>query len=277
MLKTRLLTSLLLVAALVAALVYLPPVYWYMLMLVTVSIGAWEWAGMSGLAKPTKLIYASLVLVPGLLIVFYKPQLLQMLILWGILIAAVFWLFIAPILLISKAQIRNRLVLSIIGLIVILPFGLSMLALRELNPLLLLLFMVAVWIADSAAYFVGKKFGKHKLAPMISPGKTWEGVVGAWVAVSVYGVILCYLTHQSYWFILMLWGVTVISIMGDLLESLFKRQAGVKDSGSLLPGHGGILDRIDGLTSSMPLVTFLITLPIYYNLYLYLKATVFHA
>ena len=277
MLKTRLLTSLLLVAALVAALVYLPPVYWYMLMLVTVSIGAWEWAGMSGLAKPTKLIYASLLLVPGLLIVFYKPQLLQMLILWGILIAAVFWLFIAPILLISKAQIRNRLVLSIIGLIVILPFGLSMLALRELNPLLLLLFMVAVWIADSAAYFVGKKFGKHKLAPMISPGKTWEGVVGAWVAVSVYGVILCYLTHQSYWFILMLWGVTVISIMGDLLESLFKRQAGVKDSGSLLPGHGGILDRIDGLTSSMPLVTFLITLPIYYNLYLYLKATVFHA
>lgn len=277
MLKTRLVTSLLLVTALVAALVYLPPVYWYMLMLATVSIGAWEWAGMSGLAKPTKLIYASLVLVPGLLIVFYKPQLLQMLILWGILIAAVFWLFIAPILLISKAQIRNRLVLSIIGLIVILPFGLSMLALRELNPLLLLLFMVAVWIADSAAYFVGKKFGKHKLAPMISPGKTWEGVVGAWVAVSVYGVILCYLTHQSYWFILMLWGVTVISIMGDLLESLFKRQAGVKDSGSLLPGHGGILDRIDGLTSSMPLVTFLITLPIYYNLYLYLKATVFHA
>ena len=277
MLKTRLLTSLLLVAALVAALVYLPPVYWYMLMLVTVSIGAWEWAGMSGLAKPTKLIYASLLLVPGLLIVFYKPQLLQMLILWGILIAAVFWLFIAPILLISKAQIRNRLVLSIIGLIVILPFGLSMLALRELNPLLLLLFMVAVWIADSAAYFVGKKFGKHKLAPMISPGKTWEGVLGAWIAVSVYGLILCYLTHQNYWFILMLWGVTVISIMGDLLESLFKRQAGVKDSGSLLPGHGGILDRIDGLTSSMPLVTFLITLPIYYNLYLYLKATVFHA
>ena len=277
MLKTRLVTSLLLVTALVAALVYLPPVYWYMLMLVTVSIGAWEWAGMSGLAKPTKLIYASLLLVPGLLIVFYKPQLLQMLILWGILIAAVFWLFIAPILLISKAQIRNRLVLSIIGLIVILPFGLSMLALRELNPLLLLLFMVAVWIADSAAYFVGKKFGKHKLAPMISPGKTWEGVVGAWFAVSVYGVILCYLTHQNYWFILMLWGVTVISIMGDLLESLFKRQAGVKDSGSLLPGHGGILDRIDGLTSSMPLITFLITLPVYYNLYLYIKATVFHA
>lgn len=277
MLKTRLVTSLLLVTALVAALVYLPPAYWYMLMLAIVSIGAWEWAGMSGLTNPTKLIYASLVLIPGLLIVLYKPQLLQMLILWGVLVAAVFWLFVAPVLLISKAQIKNRLVLSIIGLIVILPFGLSLLALREINPLLLLLFMVAVWIADSAAYFAGKKFGKHKLAPMISPGKTWEGVLGAWLAVTVYGVALCYLTHQNYWFILMLWGVTVISIMGDLLESLFKRQAGVKDSGSLLPGHGGILDRIDGLTSSMPLITFLITLPVYYNLYLYIKATVFHA
>ena len=277
MLKTRLITSLLLVTAFVAGLVYLPPIYWYMLILAITSIGAWEWAGMSNLTKPTKLIYASLILIPGLLIVFYKPELLQALILWGILVAAIFWLIFAPILLISRVQIKHRLLLSLIGFVVIVPFGLSMLALREVNPLLLLLFMVAVWIADSAAYFAGKAFGKHKLAPMISPGKTWEGVAGAWTAVTLYGLILCYLTHQNYWFILVLWGVTVLSIMGDLLESLFKRQAGVKDSGSLLPGHGGILDRVDGLTSSIPLVTFLITLPVYYNLYLYIKAVVFHA
>ena len=276
MLKTRLVTSLLLITALVAALVYLPPVYWYMLMLVIASIAAWEWAGISKLAKPTKLIYASLILIPGLLIVLYKPYLLGMVMFWGILIAAVFWLLIAPVLLITRAQIKNHLVLSIIGLIIIVPFGLSMFALREINRIWLLELMVAVWIADSAAYFVGKKFGKHKLAPMISPGKTWEGVLGAWVAVSIYGVILCYSTHKSYWFVLMLWGVTVISIMGDLLESLFKRQAGVKDSGALLPGHGGILDRIDGLTSTMPLIVFF-TFPVYYNLYLYIKATVFHA
>jgi phosphatidate cytidylyltransferase len=277
MLKTRLITSLLLVTALVASLVYLPPIYWYMMMLSIVSIGAWEWAGMAHFKKPSKFIYASLILIPGLLIVFYKPQILPTLIFWGVLVATIFWLVIAPVILITKMQIKNRMIFSIIGFAVILPFGLSMIALKEINPLLLLLFMVAVWIADSAAFFAGKRFGKHKLAPMISPGKTWEGVIGAWVAVSIYGVLLCYLTKQNYWFILVLWGVTVLSIMGDLLESLFKRQAGVKDSGVLLPGHGGVLDRIDGLTSSMPLVTFLITLPVYYNLYLYIKAVVFHA
>lgn len=276
MFKTRLVTSLLLVTALVAALVYLPPIYWYMLMLTIVSIAAWEWAGMSSLAKYTRLFYASLFLIPGLLVVFYAPQLLQMLILWGVLIATIFWLLIAPALLILGAQIKNRLTLSLVGIVVILPFGLSMLALREINPLLLLLFMAAVWVADIAAYIAGKKFGKHKLAPTISPGKTWEGVAGALMAVTLYGLALCYLTHQNYWFVLVLWGVTVLSIMGDLLESLFKRQAGLKDSGAILPGHGGVLDRIDGLTSTMPLVTFLITLPVYYNLYLYFKTIAFH-
>ena len=136
---------------------------------------------------------------------------------------------------------------------------------------------MTVWIADSAAYFAGKRFGKHKLASTISPGKTWEGVLGAFVAVTIYAVMLSYLTHQSYWFVLVFWGVMILSIMGDLFESLIKRQAGVKDSSNLLPGHGGVLDRIDGLTSSLPLVMFLLTLPIYYNLYLYIKAVVFHA
>ena len=136
---------------------------------------------------------------------------------------------------------------------------------------------MTVWIADTAAYFAGKRFGKRKLAPSISPGKTWEGVMGALVATTAFSFLLSYLTHQSYWFVLVFWGVMVLSILGDLFESLIKRQAGVKDSGNLLPGHGGVLDRIDGLTSSLPLVMFLLTLPIYYNLYLYLKAVVFNA
>jgi phosphatidate cytidylyltransferase len=152
-----------------------------------------------------------------------------------------------------------------------------MIALREINPLLLVVFAMTVWIADSAAYFVGKRFGKHSLAPSISPGKTWEGVLGATVAITIYACLLSYLTHQSYWFVLVFLGVMFLSIMGDLFESLIKRQAGVKDSSHLLPGHGGILDRIDGLTSSLPLVMFLLTLPIYYNLYLYIKAVVFNA
>jgi len=125
--------------------------------------------------------------------------------------------------------------------------------------------MATVWIADSAAYFAGKRFGRHKLAPSISPGKTWEGVLGACIAVALYAVAICYFFDTEYWLVLLMLGITIASVMGDLIESLFKRQAGAKDSGSILPGHGGILDRVDGLTSSLPLVTFLLLIPFYYN------------
>lgn len=144
------------------------------------------------------------------------------------------------------------------------PTWLALVSMRGISPWLLLVVMAAVWIADSTAYFAGRRFGKHKLAPQISPGKTWEGVLGAWLGVSLYGVILCYSLSLSYWTIVGLLGITVLSIMGDLLESLVKRQAGVKDSGSLLPGHGGVLDRIDGLTSTLPLVMFFIYFPTYF-------------
>jgi phosphatidate cytidylyltransferase len=125
--------------------------------------------------------------------------------------------------------------------------------------------MAAVWIADSAAYFAGKRFGRHKLAPSISPGKTWEGVLGACIAVTLYAGSICYFFNTEYWLVLLMLGITIASVMGDLVESLVKRQAGAKDSGSILPGHGGILDRVDGLTSSLPLVTFLLLIPFYYN------------
>ncbi|CAG0905362.1 unnamed protein product, partial [Darwinula stevensoni] len=108
-----------------------------------------------------------------------------------------------------------------------------------MNPWLLLATLITVWLADSAAYFAGKKFGKHKLAPEISPGKTWEGVAGALLAVTVYGLALCHTLHISRWLIAGLWLIVMLSVMGDLFESLLKRQAGVKDSSHLLPGHGG--------------------------------------
>ena len=120
------------------------------------------------------------------------------------------------------------------------------------------------WISDSAAYFAGRRFGRHKLAPAISPGKTWEGVAGAVLAVSAYAATWS-LAWQAYYpqvlkstqfgafgMLLFLWVLTAIGIYGDLFESALKRQAGVKDSGTLLPGHGGVLDRIDALTSVLP-------------------------
>jgi len=113
-------------------------------------------------------------------------------------------------------------------------------------------------MADIAAYFSGKAFGKHKLAPSISPGKTWEGAIGAGVGVVLYGVLVRLLFGLDLmpwvlWVVALL-GVTAVSIVGDLYESLLKRKAGIKDSSNILPGHGGVLDRIDSLTSTLPVV-----------------------
>jgi len=213
-------------------------------------------------------IYTLATAAAGLFICFSTyttfPNLQEVAMFWGILAAAIFWLVYAPIWLISRMQIKNLLLLALIGWVLIMPVWFAMIGLRRVDPWLLLVIIVAVWIADSAAYFAGKRFGKHKLAPLISPGKTWEGVLGAWLAVSIYGLVLCLVKGYDYWIIVGLWGITVLSVMGDLVESLVKRHAGVKDSGNLVPGHGGVLDRIDGLTSSLPLAAFFIYFPLYY-------------
>jgi len=143
--------------------------------------------------------------------------------------------------------------------------------LQNISPWLLLGVLAIVWLADIAAYFSGKRFGRHKLAPEISPGKTWEGVAGAVLAATIYGLVLCYYMHYSRWLIVGLWLIVVLSVMGDLFESLLKRQAGVKDSSHLLPGHGGVLDRIDGLIPTLPLVLFYIYYPLFSSLQLHAR------
>ena len=123
-----------------------------------------------------------------------------------------------------------------------------------------------VWISDTAAYFAGRRFGHRKLAPSISPGKTWEGVAGALAAVGIYALAWAGLSAPgntpawpgamrvaATWILPVLLGLAVVGMIGDLFESLIKRQAGVKDSGTLLPGHGGILDRIDAPAAMLPL------------------------
>ena len=266
MLKTRIITALILASIFVSAIFFLPPLFWNVLVLFVVALAAVEWAKLSKFSNRLTFVYAGLIGLVGLLSIFIRPEWLNIGIFFGIFIAALFWVLIAPLILWLKKPIQNQLLLSLLGLAIILPFGLAMIALRAIGPWLLIVFILAVSIADSAAYFAGTKFGKRKLAPSISPGKTWEGVVGALVAISIYGFILCQITHQSLWFIVVLWALTILSVEGDLLESFFKRQAEVKDSGTILPGHGGVLDRIDGLTSSLPLMTFLIALPTYLSI-----------
>jgi phosphatidate cytidylyltransferase len=151
--------------------------------------------------------------------------------------------------------------MALVGWAVIIPTGLAMLDLRVADPspwvLIFLIGLVAA--ADISAYFAGRKFGKNKLAPSISPGKTWEGVAGAMLGVSVYVVLVWsfspYFSERALLPLLLLasWWWVVLAVIGDLFESAIKRQAGVKDSGALLPGHGGLLDRIDALTSTLPL------------------------
>jgi len=268
MLKARILTSLVLIPLFLAALFYLPEMYWALLMLVIITIGAWEWASMNRLGG-RGWVYPAVTFAVGVLAVAVTDTsyvfIQQHLLFWGLLASAIFWTFFVPIWLSGRFRIRNLVGVAVIGWVILIPTWLAFVSLHRIKPELLLALLVAVWIADSAAYFAGKRFGRHKLAPKISPGKTWEGVLGAWLAVSVYGLVLCSTLGITPWIILGLWGITVLSIMGDLLESLVKRHAEVKDSGRLLPGHGGVLDRIDGLTSSLPLAAFFIYFPLYFH------------
>ena len=151
---------------------------------------------------------------------------------------------------------------ALAGVIVLVPPMLAFIALRIFyDPLALLSVCALVWVADIAAYFSGRAFGGKKLAPSISPGKTWAGAIGGVIGVLVYSNVILFAVApgEIHWKeVLLLQPVFIVlavwSIIGDLFESLLKRQAGVKDSSSLLPGHGGILDRVDSLTSTLPLI-----------------------
>jgi len=171
--------------------------------------------------------------------------------------SGVFWLLIAVPWLARGWRARSPLLLAAAGWILLVPTWLALVRLQA-EPGRLLAVMGIIWIADIAAYFAGRAWGAHKLAPAISPGKTWEGVAGAVVAVAVYYVVLGNVARdwtglQGAGGAALFAGVLLMSVVGDLFESWIKRQAGRKDSGTLLPGHGGILDRIDSLTSSLPL------------------------
>ena len=159
---------------------------------------------------------------------------------------------------------RQRLLLLAAGVVVLVPAGMAM---ASLPPRYLLMALGLVWVADSAAYFTGRAFGKRKLAPKISPGKTWEGVAGGALGCIIYAIIWATFDPQmrarvqgEIWmpFLAGTLLLCALSVMGDLLESALKRQAGAKDSGKLLPGHGGVLDRIDSATATLPVALLLV-------------------
>ena len=275
MLKTRIITAVVLVTAFSVALFKASDVTWALITLAATLTAVWEWSGLIKLNKPQMMLSLASALSIGLMLIFanytevgmYADELV-----FGLLaISAIFWIVLAPVWLISRKKITNKLVMAMLGLFLLLATWQALSDLQNKSPLLLLGVLATVWLADSAAYFAGKKFGRHKLAPEISPGKTWEGVAGAILAVTLYGLLLCYYLHISRWLIVGLWLIVVLSVMGDLFESLLKRHAGKKDSSHLLPGHGGVLDRIDGLISTLPLVLFYIYFPLFANVQLHVR------
>lgn len=267
MLRVRILTAAALLSALLAALFLLPDIYWALFLLVFTLIGAGEWGRIAGYRPPLVGLYVVATLALGLGLFAVPGQGAAWLGHGGILphlAAFAFWVLIAPLWLAFGWRVGNPLILAVVGWVVLLPTWLALVQLRALSPSLLLGLMAVIWVADSAAYFVGRRFGKHKLAPTVSPGKSWEGVGGALVGVALYASLWMigdpslrpggYGTGAFVTGILALWCMTYFGILGDLFESWLKRLAGLKDSGGIFPGHGGVLDRIDALTSTLPLV-----------------------
>lgn len=247
--KTRILTGIVLIAGFLAALFFAPQLLWIGLIAAILGLGLIEWSRLARLNRAGTALFVIIGMLAAISAYAY-PGFFSRSVLYGS--AAVFWLLIAPLWLARRWTLPPALT-ALAGLIVLVPTALALIDLRQGTPGLLLALMAAVWIADSAAYFVGRKFGRRKLAPQISPGKTWEGALGALIVVAVYALIITWARDLTLTIALGLLMFVPLSIIGDLFESWMKRSAGVKDSGNLLPGHGGVLDRIDGLTATLPL------------------------
>ena len=251
MLKTRVITALLLLGGLLIVVFALPRYAAACAFAAVAALAAWEWGGLVGATRAQRTLFVVAILLSCLGAFLTAEVVFPSL--W--LVAGAFWLLAVPPWLIRGWRPRGAL-RYLVGWIVVVPTWAAMLALRDRGAWWLLIALAMTWVADIAAYFAGRAFGRHKLAPGISPGKTWEGVLGAVVGVLVYAEVAAWLTGtvigSPLGFVAALLVVVAVSVVGDLFESLAKRQAGVKDSGRILPGHGGVLDRIDSQTSALP-------------------------
>jgi len=250
MLRQRVTTAVIALAVLAIVLFVLPPFYAEVVIALVILAAAWEWSGFLGSKSPaTRIFYvifvAALMAAVGMVWPDGVERILQVAVVWWLL--ALIWTFIFP----TAIPVFLR---WICGALVLVPLWAALVKLYQVTPSLLLFVLLIVWAADIGAYFVGKQFGRVKLAPSISPGKTWEGVIGGLALVVLLAV------GRSFWpgndlavIIPFCLAVASISIVGDLTVSMFKRTAGLKDSGTLFPGHGGVLDRVDSVAAAAPL------------------------
>jgi len=274
MLKTRVLTAVVLLPLVLGLLFAGSDRAWTIFALVLALLAGWEWSRLCGFGPAAALAYRATGLAAGLALAAlwqFDPARFSPAAQAGYAVAACFWVLAVPLWLRLKLR-PAPWVAGLAGWFVIWPMWAAIVELRAASPWLLLAVAALVWIADIAAYFTGRRFGRHKLAPAVSPGKTWEGVAGALAAVLAYGILLdvhsrTQVTVLSPFFdglggaiaIAAMLALTALSVVGDLFESWMKRGAGRKDSSSLLPGHGGVLDRVDALTSTLPVAAFLVS------------------
>ncbi len=249
-LAARVATAAVLIAALLAALFLLPRPWLVALLAAICALGGFEWAKLCRLGRVATWAYAAAMAFG--LIVLYNTEPWQA----AFIVSAIFWIAVAPPWMWRGVSAHHVKALAVAGFVVLLPTALAM---AVLPPLQVLLVLGLVWIADTAAYFTGRAWGRHKLAPSISPGKTREGAIGGLLGALAYAII-CGALAEVRWlpYLAAAALIAVLSILGDLFESAVKRQAAVKDSGTLLPGHGGILDRVDSATATLPLAALLL-------------------
>lgn len=280
MLKQRIITALVLAPLALFAILYLPLFAFEIMIALVMGLGAWEWSSMSGITRTfTKSAYAALVvgiciflsiLLPTDLI-WYQGQ-LNSLYTYILSIAAVWWTISLAMIIVyphyTSVWHTSKMLRGIFGFLTLIPTWVAVVTLRtslfDVDPYygasLIFYVLGIVWAADIGAFFVGVKFGKHKLRPEVSPGKTLEGLMGgifASSAIIAFAALHYQVEPSRIWLHILVGAITVgVSALGDLNESMFKRCAGIKDSGTLLPGHGGIMDRIDSLTAAFPVFAF---------------------
>lgn len=264
--KQRVITASILAPIVVLGILWASPALFLWASSLMLLYGAWEWATLIGFKTSTqKFSYAiSVAAVFIILYLFFSPYL----ILW---LALCWWIFAAVLIKRYPSSThwwtRGWHWRGVMGWLVLAPcwVGMNIIRQHDLGPGWLFLAFFLVWCADSGAYIAGRLFGKHKLAPNVSPGKTWEGLVGAFIAAMIFAVIIGLIFHfhamiDYYKLLLIAILVVIASVIGDLFESMCKRVVGVKDSGKLFPGHGGMLDRIDSLTAAIPIFALAFTL-----------------
>jgi phosphatidate cytidylyltransferase len=275
MLKTRVITALIILPIVLVALFMFPNWAWDFFTMGIALVSCWEWSRFCQFPLGGKRIYLALSCVLAAVVFFsyldnrFVDLLFdfKQLAFVSFIISTLFWFIAVPLWLANLWRPGSRAIAAIAGWIVIFPTWLAFLILHDLSPWLFLSFAFIVWVADVFAYFVGKAIGKQKLAPSISPGKTIQGAFGGMAGVALYFFVWKMLAEQSVargetwanqllshglWVLGFFVLLGVLSVIGDLFESWMKRGANMKDSSGLLPGHGGFLDRIDALTSTLP-------------------------